>query len=80
MLGGEATQNSSGGYDYWNFIDSRSLYDWVFQNFSVREILSSSELITEVDVAMAADDGRSRSAPTSVPHAHRQRLRHHHAR
>ena len=66
VLGGEATQNSSGGYDYWNFIDSRSLYDWVFQNFSVREILSSSELITEVDVAMAADDGKVTLRPNSV--------------
>lgn len=66
VLGGEATQNSSDGYDYWNFIDSRSLYDWVFQNFSVREILSSSELITEVDVAMAADDGKVTLRPNSV--------------
>ena len=38
----------------------------MFQNFSVREILSSSELITEVDVAMAADDGKVTLRPNSV--------------
>ena len=66
VLGGQATQNSSGGYDYGNFIDSRTLYDWAFENFSIREILSSSELITEVEVAMAEDDGRAILRPNSV--------------
>ena len=66
VLGGQATQNSSGGYDYANFIDSRTLYDWGFENFSIREILSSSELITEVEVAMAEDDGKATLRPNSV--------------
>lgn len=66
VLGGQATQNSSGGYDYGNFIDSRTLYDWGFENFSVREILSSSELVTEVKVAMAEDDGKATLRPNSV--------------
>ena len=66
VLGGEAPQNSSGGYDYQNFIDSRTLYDWGFENFSSREILSSSELITEVPVAMAADDGMATLRPNNV--------------
>ena len=66
VLGGQATQNSSGGYDYANFIDSRTLYDWGFENFSIREILSSSELVTEVEVAMAEDDGKATLRPNSV--------------
>ena len=66
VLGGQATQNSSGGYDYGNFIDSRTLYNWGFENFSVREILSSSELVTEVEVAMAEDDGKATLRPNSV--------------
>ena len=66
VLGGEAPQNSSGGYDYQNFIDSRTLYGCGFENFSSREILSSSELITEVPVAMVADDGMATLRPNNV--------------
>lgn len=66
VLGGQATDNGSGGYDYGNFADSVTLYNWAFENFSSREILSSSELITEVEVAMAADDGKATLRPDTV--------------
>ena len=66
VLGGQANDNGSGGYNYTNFADSITLYNWAFENFSSREILSSSELITEVDVAMAADDGKATLRPDTV--------------
>lgn len=66
VLGGQANDNGSGGYNYTNFADSITLYNWAFENFSSREILSSSELITEVNVAMAADDGKATLRPNTV--------------
>ena len=41
----------------YNFVDSRTLYDWAFDNFSYRSILSSTEPITKVNVEMAEGDG-----------------------
>ena len=64
--GGKTGHTSSGGYNYTNFADSITLYNWAFENFSSREILSSSELITEVNVAMAADDGKATLRPNTV--------------
>lgn len=66
VLGGQAADNGSGGYSFGNFADSVTLYNWAFENFSSREILNSSELITEVDVAMAADDGKATLRPNAV--------------
>ena len=43
--------------DYYNFIDSRTLYDWGFDNFSYRTLLSSNEVVERLDVALA--DGES---------------------
>ncbi len=43
--------------DYYNFIDSRTLYDWGFDNFSYRTLLSANEVVERLDVALA--DGES---------------------
>ena len=43
--------------DYYNFIDSRTLYDWGFDNFSYRTLLSSNEVVERLDVDLA--DGES---------------------
>lgn len=40
----------------WNFRDSVTMYDWVFDNFSRRSILSASENITSVPVELS-DEG-----------------------
>lgn len=37
------------------FSDSITLFDWGFENFSYREILTSSEIVAEVPVEMASD-------------------------
>lgn len=42
--------------DYYNFIDSRTLYDWAFDNFSYRNLLSANEVITRMDVDLADGD------------------------
>ena len=43
--------------DYYNFIDSRTLYDWGFDNFSYRTLLSANEVVERLDVDLA--DGES---------------------
>ena len=43
--------------DYYNFIDSRALYDWGFNNFSYRTLLSANEVVERLEVALA--DGES---------------------
>ena len=43
--------------DYYNFIDSRKLYDWGFDNFSYRTLLSANEVVERLEVDLA--DGES---------------------
>ena len=43
--------------DYYNFIDSRTLYDWGFENFSYRTLLSANEVVERLEVELA--DGES---------------------
>lgn len=38
---------------FWNFDDSIAMYDWVFDNFSHRSILSTSEAVTTVEVELS---------------------------
>jgi D-alanyl-D-alanine carboxypeptidase (penicillin-binding protein 5/6) len=66
VLGGIGTENADGSVTYGNFVDTISLYNWVFNNFSVQEILSSSELVCEVDVAMGADGDSVTLRPKDV--------------
>ena len=54
VMGGQARDNN-GAVVFDNFTDTRKLYDWVFNNFSYIEILSSAELLKEVEVELAAD-------------------------
>ena len=39
--------------DYYNFVDSRTLYDWGFNNFSYRTLLNANEVIERQDVELA---------------------------
>ena len=39
--------------DYYNFIDSRTLYDWGFDNFSYRTLLTANEVVERQDVELA---------------------------
>lgn len=66
VMGAEVTQGSDGAKKYGNFTDSITLYDWVFDNYSIKEILSSSELITTVPVEMAAESSGVSVRPSNV--------------
>ncbi|MCQ2406833.1 MAG: D-alanyl-D-alanine carboxypeptidase, partial [Oscillospiraceae bacterium] len=54
VFGGNMSQ-ASDGYSYSNFSDSITLYDWVFNNYSYREILSSANNIASLQVKMSDD-------------------------
>lgn len=44
--------------EYKNFVDSRTLYDWVFNNFVSRQVLTTADPVLEVTVDMAEGDGK----------------------
>lgn len=41
--------------EYSNFSDSIKMYEWVFNNFSYREVLRSTDAVTSVDVEMGSN-------------------------
>ena len=52
VLASPSVENADGTMDYYNFIDSVTLYNWIFNNFSRIDIVSDSELVAEVPVSM----------------------------
>lgn len=48
---------NTGEEDFGNFVDSIKVYDWLFENFAHRTILSSAEFVEKVEVDLAAGDG-----------------------
>ena len=65
VLGGVSQQNSDGSTAYTSFSDSRQLYNWVFNNFSTQEVLSTTEIVTRVQVNLAEDGGQTTLRPQS---------------
>ncbi len=63
VLGGQMLANSDGSYTYTNFTDSRTLYNWVFNNFSMQQVLGTTAIVTSVDVELAEDGGRASLRP-----------------
>ena len=49
--------------DYYNFVDSRTLYDWGFNNFSYRTLLSANEVVERQDVELAEGDAMAMLRP-----------------
>ena len=49
--------------DYYNFIDSRTLYDWGFDNFSYRTLLTTNEVVERQEVEMADGDAMAMLKP-----------------
>lgn len=66
VLGGKMLQGTDGAYRYTNFTDSRALYNWVFNNFSKQEVLSTTELVTSVQVDLAEDNGQAALRPETA--------------
>lgn len=67
VLGCTAKTRGNGTTDFGSFSDTLSLYRWVFSNFSMRDIVSTTELICEVPVSLARDtDGVTVRAQSSI--------------
>lgn len=66
VMGCEATNGSDGSVSYGQFEDSITLYDWVFNNYSIQDVLSSSELITTVPVEMSSESTGVSVRPNTV--------------
>lgn len=64
VLGCDGQLNSD-SEEFWNFVDSRTLYDWTFDNFSYRTLLSTTEPVTRVEVDLAEGDGIAILRPAS---------------
>ena len=56
VLGGGGVLNT-GASTYDNFADSVKLYNWVFDNFSYREVVSAADPLVKVTVQLAEGDG-----------------------
>lgn len=54
VMKSEAYQQNDGSWYYGNFADTRTLFEWGFDNFSYQDVLKSTEIVTEVPVAMGA--------------------------
>ena len=48
---------------YYNFVYSRTLYDWGFNNFSYRTLLSANEVVERQDVELAEGDAMAMLRP-----------------
>ena len=55
VFGGSSKAGDGGKMSYSNFEDTIKLYDWVFNNFSYRELLGSVNSIAEVSVSLSSD-------------------------
>jgi D-alanyl-D-alanine carboxypeptidase (penicillin-binding protein 5/6) len=55
VMGADATGEGDATV-YGNFADSITLYNWVFKNFSYREILKTTDQIAELPVSMGSTD------------------------
>ena len=64
VLGCDGALNA-GIEDYYNFIDSGVLYDWAFDNFSYRSVLSKSEVMSRLEVALAETDSLAMLRPAT---------------
>lgn len=61
VMGSTGVLNSDRS-DYGNFVDSIALYDWAFDSFAYRTLLSTDP-VTRVEVAMAKDDVQAELKP-----------------
>ena len=55
VMGSTSTDNGDGTTTYGHFKDSAALYDWAFDNFSYREVLRTTEIITSLPVEMGSN-------------------------
>ena len=58
VLGGGGALNT-GATTFDNFTDSIKLYNWVFDNFSYRQVISASDPVLKATVQLASGDGNA---------------------
>ena len=58
VLGSTAVDRGDGMMKYQNFTDSIALYDWLYNNFSIQTVVSSTEPLRDVAVEMGSDADR----------------------
>ena len=59
VLGGNGPNIDSSYVSLDNFADSVKLYNWVFENFSYRQVISASDPVLKATVQLAAGDGNA---------------------
>lgn len=55
---------NTGDEEFYNFVSTIDLYDWLFENFSHRTLLSSGEFFEKVQIELAQGDGSAILHPT----------------
>lgn len=66
VMGGLGYVNADGSNTYTNFKDSQTIYNWIFNNFTLQSVISSADLVAEVPVAMGADGESVTLRPKNV--------------
>ena len=66
VTGAEATTREDGTLEVGSFADTVKLFDWVFNNYSRRDVLRSTEIVADLPVAMGATDMVSVRPQSSV--------------
>ncbi len=55
VLGAEAVQQDDGSFQIQSFSETKRLFEWAFDSYSFKEILSTTELVTEAPVLLGRD-------------------------
>ncbi|NLV86003.1 MAG: D-alanyl-D-alanine carboxypeptidase, partial [Clostridiales bacterium] len=66
VMGAKATDKGGGNFEFGHFSESIKLYNWVFDNYSYRDILKITALVAEVPVEMGSDAGLVSLHPQSA--------------
>lgn len=53
VMGSTCPLNDSSRTDFGNFVDSLTLYHWVFDNFSYRTVVTSADLAAKVEISLS---------------------------
>ena len=56
VMGSTCPLNDSGRSDYGNFVDSLTIYNWVFDNFAYRSVMRAADMAAKVEVQLAGKE------------------------
>ena len=66
VFGCDAYEQDDGTWYYGNFADTRTLFEWGFNNFSYQDIVKSTEIVTEVPVEMGSGSDTVTARPSTA--------------